>query len=89
MMETLLAKRTYTDDLGQLREFQYWLITERTNYDGLEYEDYGVRITEPEGESETILSLTVDSMRMDELMRLLICNCVTPIGLRDVIQDWL
>lgn len=89
MMETLLAKRTCTDDLGQLRQFQYWLITEHTCYDGREFEDYGVRITGPGGESEAIFSLTVDPVRMDELMRMLIRNCVTPVGLQDVIADWL
>lgn len=89
MMETLVAMQTCTDDLGKERKFQYWLITRHTFYEGQEYPDYGVRITELEGETAVIPSLTVDPVRMDGLMKLLIGSCVTPIDLPYVIEDWL
>lgn len=53
-------------------------------------EAYGVKIVnEQTGESAEFPDLTVSASRIDELMNLLIRNGVTPVGLEDVISDWL
>ena len=41
------------------------------------------------GGAETVPGITPSASRIDELMTLLVDNRVGPVGLRDVIADWL
>lgn len=55
-----------------------------------EPEHYGVRIEEQVSGSLTqVLDLTTQAKRIYDLLDKLVRNAVTPIGLRDVLEDWL
>ena len=55
-----------------------------------ELEHYGVRIEEQVSGSLTqVLDLTTQAKRIYDLLDKLVRNAVTPIGLRDVLEDWL
>ena len=42
-----------------------------------------------DGEEASVTNLTVSAGRIDQLMELLVRNGVTPVTLRDVVEDWL
>ena len=42
-----------------------------------------------DGEEASVPNLTVSAGRIDQLMELLVRNGVTPVTLRDVVEDWL
>ena len=88
-MDTLIAKRTCTDEAGRQLEFSYRLITEQAQYEGTEYEEYGVCVCGPGTQSLRVPSITTDRHRIDELIGLLIRNCVSPVSLPYIIEDWL
>lgn len=53
-------------------------------------EHYGVKIEEQNsGTQIQVLDLTTQVKRIYDLMDKLVRNAVTPIGLRDVLEDWL
>ena len=52
-------------------------------------ENYGVRISEEQGDSVSIPGITTSALRIDELMTLLVEHAVGPASLRDVVDDWL
>lgn len=55
-----------------------------------EPEQYGVRIVEKaSGEQALAFRLTTNLERIYELMEKLSRNSVTPVGLEDVLEDWL
>ncbi|MGE4276798.1 MAG: DUF6514 family protein [Lawsonibacter sp.] len=88
-MEIRIATRQCTDDFGTQRCFQYFLTVDQVATGSFCCEDYGVRITEENGNSSAIPSITTSAMRIDELMTLLVEYQVGPIGLPDVVADWL
>ena len=89
MMEIKIATRQCQDDLGQQRRFHYFLTVDQVETTHFSCEDYGVRITEEEGDTSAISSITTSAMRIDELMTLLVDHHVGPIGLADIVADWL
>ena len=89
MMEVKIATRQCQDDLGHERRFHYFLTVDQIDTARFSCEDYGVRITEEDGETSSISSITTSAMRIDELMTLLVDHQVGPIGLADVVADWL
>ena len=56
---------------------------------GLSCESYGVKVTGPDGDWEAVPNITVSTGRIDELAELIRRNQVSPVTLRDVIEDWL
>lgn len=88
-MDIYIATRRVQDDTGKLRQFQYYLIVDTIEAGTFCCEDYGVRITEEGSHSARVPSLTTSAVRIDQLMTTLIDHAVGPIGLDDVIQDWL
>lgn len=89
MMESLITRQICVDEAGNRHQFEYRLITGRIFHQGRRIPDYGVCITSPEAEPVRIPSITTDRARMEELMALLIKNCVTPTSLPYIIEDWL
>ncbi len=89
MMELKVATRQCTDDAGKIRRFHYYLTVEQAEGPYMYCENYGVRIEEEGGGAETVPGITPSASRIDELMTLLVDNRVGPVGLRDVISDWL
>ena len=88
-MEIKIATRQCEDDLGRSRRFHYYLTVDSVETPRFCCENYGVRITEEEGDSTLLPSITTSAMRIDELMTLLVEHQVGPAGLADVVADWL
>jgi len=87
-MELKVASRQLQDQNGILHIFHYYLTIDQINVGTFFCENYGVKISEENGESTVIPSITVSALRMDELMTLLVDNKVSPSGLTDVVMDW-
>ena len=67
------------------RMVEYHLLTDPC---GEHLEQYGIEITAG-GTSSIIRGICLSQRRILELLSLLIRNKVTPLGLRDVVDDWL
>ena len=94
MRKISVARRTETDQSGQPYSFEYCLLAEEAEAGGAVIgESYGVQVTSfSEGtvqDTRSIPNLTVSAQRIHELMDLLVRNCVTPVSLDGVVEDWL
>ena len=67
------------------RQYRYYLLAETTEND-CEY--YGVKITDG-GEDTVLRNITVSQRNIQSLGTLLVDFSVTPVTLRDVVEDWL
>lgn len=88
-MDLHITSRQIPDESGILRQFQYYLLIEQVDSGNFQCENYGVRITEEGVTSCSLPGLTTSAMRIDQLMTMLVDNAVGPVGLEDVIRDWL
>ena len=88
-MELYITSRQVLDQSGKQRLFQYYLTVDHIEAGNFCCENYGVRIAEPNVHSECVPALTTSALRIDQLMAELIDNTVGPLGLRDVIEDWI
>lgn len=89
-----VARRTEEDQNGQRYSLEYCLLAEEAEAGGTVVgESFGVQITSFSGgavrESRSVPNLTVSAQRIHELLDLLVRNCVTPVSLDDVVEDWL
>ncbi|MPN29048.1 hypothetical protein SDC9_176496 [bioreactor metagenome] len=90
MRELLAESRTALDESGILHRFTYYItVGEMMMGEHLACESYGVKITEDGGGIANVPNLTTSISRIDALMELLIRNEVGPVGLCDVLADWL
>ena len=85
----LLDTRRLTDAQGRVREYSYFSLVGEKCVGSFSCEAYGVMIRETGGESAALPDLTVSPARIDELAGLLLRGGVTPVTLRDVVDDWL
>ena len=69
--------------------YRYAILVDEMAVGGLCCVSYGVKVTGPDGESEAIPNITVRAGRIDELAELVRRNQVSPVTLRDVVEDWL
>ena len=67
------------------RTLEYRLLTEPC---GEHLEQYGVEIAAA-GQHSSVRGICLSQKRILKLLELLIRNEVTPLGLRDVVDDWL
>lgn len=88
-MELTIASRTITDEKGILRQFRYALLIDELSSGCFFCENYGVLISETNGDNASIPGITSSAARIDELMTLLIKHNVSPTALTDVVADWL
>lgn len=88
-MEIKITSRQCIDQLGQPRRFHYFLVVDPVESEGCCFENYGVRIAEEVGTVCTIPGITTSAERIDELLSLLVEHRVGPVGLADVVADWL
>ena len=88
-MDIHIATRSLRDQSGRLRTFHYFLVVDMVETDCFCFENYGVRITENERNTACVPALTTSAERIDQLMTVLVDNRVGPVGLRDVIEDWM
>ena len=65
---------------------QYYLLVERLPG---RKTDYGLRLAVPGGDSAEVRGITFSRSRIHQLLTRLIRGSVTPVSLRDVVEDWL
>ena len=87
--EILVDTRRLTDAQGRVREYSYFVLVGEMDVGNFSCEAYGVMIRETGGESAALPGLTVSAARIDELAGLRVRGGVTPVTLRDVVDDWL
>lgn len=88
-MEMKIATRRCSDQRGDPRCFHYFLTVDQEETSHFFCENYGVHIVEEHGDDAAVPGITTSAARIDELMTLLVDNCVGPLGLADVVADWL
>ena len=88
-MELYITSRDVMGEDGTIRRFQYYLTIEQVDSGSFQCENYGVRIVEEGIASSALPGLTTSAVRIDQLMTMLVDNTVGPVGLEDVIRDWL
>ena len=89
MRELLVDSRQETGEEGQTCGYRYYILVGEMPVGGLTCESYGVKIVGENGDQASVENLTIRTERIDRLMELLIRNAVSPVALRDVIDDWL
>lgn len=89
MRELLLNSLILSDSGGRLRSYRYYITVDEVEAGSLLCESYGIRIEEQGGQQAFANHLTCSASRMEQLANTLVRNQVTPIGLADVIDDWL
>lgn len=90
MRELLVDTRQETGEDGRTMGYRYYiLVGEMAVSGGLACESYGVKVVGEDGEEASVPDLTVSPARIDQLMELLVRNGVSPVTLRDVVEDWL
>ncbi len=55
---------------------------------GCELESYGVLVSGEDGETAAVRCITPSAERIEELLAVLLRGRVTPVSLKDVIEDW-
>ena len=80
MREIFIGER-YIED----RRYEYYLLVEAGEND---WEHYGVKIT-ADGGSAALRDITASQREIQALGALLLNFSVTPVTLRDVVEDWL
>ena len=69
--------------------YRYAILVDEMAVGGLCCESYGIKVTGPDGDSQAVPNITVSVGRIDELAELVRRNQVSPVTLRDVVEDWL
>lgn len=90
MRELKLDVHSLYPDLDDHGPYDYAILVDEVTVGSFACESYGVQITtRSTGERSAVPNITVSIPRIDQLAELLIRNQVSPIHLRDVIDDWL
>lgn len=92
MRELFVETRDERGEDGASHRFEYYVLVDQMEVNGgFACESYGVKVAEPgeTSESVSIPNITTSASRIDELVSLLIRNSVGPVGLGDVLSDWL
>lgn len=74
---------------GKRVELHYTILAEEMAAGHFTCDSYGIRIEKADGETACIRDITTSRARIGELFSLLVRNGVTPMQLRDVVEDWL
>ena len=90
MKKTVICEKVLTLGGGEKCTLTYYLVAENCREDNAVFTRYGVGISIPEkNEDEFIRDLTAKEERAMRLLDLLASNFVTPVGLHDVLCDWI
>ena len=90
MRELLVDSRSLTDEMGEIRVFDYAILIGEHQTGSFFCESYGVKIAERGSDNSSVVpDVTTRISRIDELMELLLRYEVLPGNLLDVIVDWL
>jgi len=89
MRELLVSSGAQGED-GSHQGCDYYIVVDEMEIDGAPAcESYGIKVVGWDGEEAVIPHITISIPRIDELVELLQRNGVTPVTLRDVVEDWL
>lgn len=90
MRELFVGSATFSDERGRERCCDYHIVVDEMNVGQFACESYGLRVRERvSGVCSTVPHITCSIPRIDELCALAVKGGVTPINLRDVVEDWL
>lgn len=90
MRELWVEERQEAGEDGRVCRNRYCILVDELPLGGGRYcESYGVKVTGEDGEEASVPNLTVSVERIDGLLELLRRNQVSPVHLRDVVEDWL
>ena len=90
MRELFVDTTVLRDEQGREHRYDYHIIIDEMNVGQFACESYGLRVREQgSGELCVIPNITCSSARIDELCELVTAGRVTPVTLRDVVEDWL
>ncbi len=90
MRELKLDVGSLYPDLSGEGAYDYSILVDDVAAGNFFCESYGVRVTSrATGDRCEVANVTVSASRIDQLMDLLVRNQVSPVHLRDVIDDWL
>lgn len=77
------------DELGRNRCYEYAILIDEMRVGSFPCESYGLKVSEQGGARCAVPNITVSAGRIDELCELVIAGGVTPVTLKDVVEDWL
>lgn len=90
MREMMIREERKAGEENRKSKYIYSILIDVLSGDVPDCESYGVRVTAPaSGQVVDVPHVTASADRIYELMDLLIRHQVSPILLRDVIDDWL
>lgn len=90
MRELFLGTLTLADEAGERRGYDYYITIDEMEVGSCVWESYGIGVTQKEGgERAAVRNVTCSGRRIHELGRLVMEGGVTPVTLRDVVEDWL
>ena len=90
MRELFLKQLTLTDEKGRAREYEYSILIDEMDVGPFSCESYGLSVREQgSGAVCAVPHITTSISRIDELCELVLAGGVTPVTLRDVVNDWL
>ena len=81
MRETKVRSRTLVRKDGEELHLRYTIVEE--------WGAYGVRVEKADGECAELCDITASRERIEALFRMIWRGGVTPLSLRDIIEDWL
>lgn len=81
MRETKVRSRTLVRKDGEELHLRYTIVEEQGTY--------GVRVEKADGECAELRDITASRERIEALFRMIWRGGVTPLSLRDIIEDWL
>lgn len=89
MMDFTAREHTCIDETGAPLTFHYHLLCDTAEYGDRLIPDYGIAVSSSQGEHIQIPHISPDFHRVSDLLTLLCEQAVSPIHLRDVVDDWL
>ena len=90
MREWKLDVSSLYPDFPAEEGYDYAVLVDEIQTGTFACESYGAAITDRStGERAAVANITVSLPRIDALMELLVRNRVSPVHLRDVVDDWL
>lgn len=90
MHQILVKNAGETAENGSAYTYSYSILVDEVDTGSFYCESYGVRVMEEHnGETAMVQHVTTDMQRINALVSLLARNAVSPVTLRDVVEDWL
>ncbi|MBM6926649.1 DUF6514 family protein [Pseudoflavonifractor phocaeensis] len=71
------------------QSYRYSILVDEMAVGGLSCESYGLKVVGPDGDWAEVPNITVSVRKIDALAELVRRNQVSPVTLRDVVEDWL